>query len=363
MVKIKNIEFINFRNFRIYKNSFENKVNILFGNNGCGKTNILEGISLIAKGRGIRNANIYNLIKNKEDNFLIKNYLEINNNNINIQILTEKKNEKFKKVVKVNDDLSKESQDFLNKSISFLVFLPEMERLFQSSPSYRRNFIDRLIFSSKNNYNSLINRYKKSILERIKILQNDNIDNDWLNHIEREICSIGLEIYQLRHSQLIAINNNLNVLNNEHKFHFIVDLKIQDDFFDNNNISFEKYLSYLKDSRFYDRKYGGTKIGPHKSDITAIINKDFDASLLSTGQQKTVVLMILLAQCNYLVNHKNIKPILLFDEIGSHLDSNNRKILLDMIDRFQIQFFLTGTDKKLFSFISTNAYFYNITGI
>ena len=73
--------------------------------------------------------------------------------------------------------------------------------------------------------------------------------------------------------------------------------------------------------------------------------------------------MILLAQCNYLVNHKNIKPILLFDEIGSHLDSNNRKILLDMIDRFEIQFFLTGTDKSLFSFISTNAYFYNITDI
>ncbi len=362
MVKIKNIEFINFRNFRNHKNTFDNKVNILIGDNGCGKTNILEGISLIAKGRGIRNANIDNLIKKKEDNFLIKNNLELNNNNINIKIYSEKKNNKFKKIMTINDDLSKESQDFLNKSISFLVFMPEMERLFQSSPAYRRNFIDRLIFSSKNNYNRLINKYKKSILERIKILQNDSIDNDWLNRIEREICSIGLEIYQLRYSQLNSINSNLNILNNDYKFHLIVDLKIKDDFFDN-NITFEKYLSYLKNSRFYDKKYGGTKIGPHKSDIIAIINKDFDASLLSTGQQKTVVLMILLAQCNYLVNHENIKPILLFDEIGSHLDSQNRKILLDMIDRFKIQFFLTGTDKNLFSFVSTNAHFYNISNL
>ena len=94
-----------------------------------------------------------------------------------------------------------------------------------------------------------------------------------------------------------------------------------------------------------------------------IINNDFEASLLSTGQQKTVVLMILLSHCNFLVNYKNIYPILLFDEIGSHLDSNNRQILLDMINKFKIQFFLTGTDKNLFSFVSTNAKFYNITNI
>ena len=119
----------------------------------------------------------------------------------------------------------------------------------------------------------------------------------------------------------------------------------------------------MKKSRIFDKKYGGTKIGPHKSDLIAIINDDFEASLLSTGQQKTLILMILLSQCNLLVNEKSINPILLFDEIGSHLDSNNRQLLLDMINRFKIQFFLTGTDKNLFSFVSTNAEFYNITNI
>ena len=73
--------------------------------------------------------------------------------------------------------------------------------------------------------------------------------------------------------------------------------------------------------------------------------------------------MILLAQCNYLVNYQDINPILLFDEIGSHLDTHNREILLDMINRFDFQFFLTGTDKDLFSFVSTNAKFYNITEV
>ena len=235
-----------------------------------------------------------------------------------------------------------------------------MERLFQASPSYRRNFIDRLVFSSKNNYNTLINKYKKFLLERIKILQKNVIDNDWLNQIERDISLLGLEIYQLRHSQINFINNNLNILNKDHNFEFNLKLQIKDDFF-NEDLSLDEYLTYLFNLRNYDKQFGGTKIGPHRSDILAIINNDFDASLLSTGQQKTIVLMILLAQCNYLVNYKNINPILLLDEIGSHLDSYNRQILLDMINRFEIQFFLTGTDKDLFSFISTNAKFYNIT--
>ncbi|MDC3131229.1 hypothetical protein OA435_01660, partial [Pelagibacteraceae bacterium] len=134
----------------------------------------------------------------------------------------------------------------------------------------------------------------------------------------------------------------------------------KDDFL-NNDITFEKYQSALKNTRIHDKQYGGTKIGPHRSDILAIINRDFEALILSTGQQKTIVLMILLAQCNYLVNNINVSPILLLDEIGSHLDLHNRELLLDMINSFEIQFFLTGTDKNLFSFVSTNAQYYNIT--
>ena len=171
-----------------------------------------------------------------------------------------------------------------------------------------------------------------------------------------------MEIYRERLAQVGFINSNISALKTDHKFQFNVELKIKDDFF-NNQISFDEYLSNLKGSRIFDKKYGGTKIGPHKSDLKAIINDDFEASLLSTGQQKTVILMILLSQCNFLTNYKNINPILLFDEIGSHLDSNNRQILLDMINRFKIQFFLTGTDKNLFSFVSTNSQFYNITNL
>ena len=360
MATIKNIELYNFRNFINFQESFNNKINIFFGNNGCGKTNILEALSLLSKGRGIRNTNLLNLIKSREINFKIKNKLEVKQNSFDTKIFLENNNNKYRKIIKVNDDSSKETLDFLNKSISFLTFLPEMERLFQSSPSYRRNFLDRLIFSGKNDYNKLINIYKKSIIERQKVLQQYNYDEDWLNQIEIEISTTGLEIYNARDTQLKYINRNINDLNNFNKLNFIINLKVKDNFY-NSDLDLDKYKLTLLETRNFDKINGGTSIGPHRSDINATIDNEYDASLLSTGQQKTVVLMILLAQCHFLINDRTITPIILLDEIASHLDELNRHILLDMINSFEIQFFLTGTDKNLFSFISTNAEFYNIS--
>ena len=360
MAKIKKIQLINYRNFKDINIDFSDKSNVFHGINGSGKTNILEGISLLSKGKGFRNSNYSNLIKQHEKNFLVKSILEIDKINYDIEISSRKINSNYKKILKVNDDTSKDSINILHKSLSYLIFLPEMERLFQASPNYRRNFIDRLIFSSNSNYNKIINKYKKYLIERNIILQQEKIDTNWINFIELEISKFGIEIYNLRNLQLQLLNDYIKSLNMKGKYNFELNFEIKDDFYEA-DLHQEKYLDSLKISREYDIKFGGVKFGPHKSDILAKINNNFDASQLSTGQQKTIVLIMLLAQCFYLVNEMQIEPILLFDEVCSHLDSHNREILLEIINQFNIQLFLTSTDKTLFSFISTNIEFYNIT--
>ena len=360
MVKIKQIQLNNYRNFRNFSLNFDSKANILYGNNGSGKTNILESISLLSKGRGIRNSQLLNIIHKDEKQFFIKSLLEINKSNIDLEIFTSFQDNKYKKNIKVNDNNSNEDLNYLNSSLSFLIFIPEMERLFQSSPATRRNFIDRLIFSHNKEYNKIINRYKKNILERSKILQNNIFDENWIKFIENEISELGQKIYELRYAQLTILNKQIKTLNKLNNYQFEIDLKINDSFY-TSKLNLDTYLHQLFNSRDLDKKIGGTILGPHKSDISAQINSKFDASQLSTGQQKTVILMIILAQCNYLINEKKIYPIILLDEICSHLDLYNRKILLDMINSFDIQFFLTGTEKTLFSFISTNVNFCNIT--
>ncbi len=359
MGQVNNIKLKNYRNFNSFEIAFSPKCNVIFGKNGSGKTNILESISLLGKGRGFRNSNLFNLIYKDKKNFLIKSDFEKNKNIYNIQVYSENLNNKFKKITSLNNEISKESAEFIDTTISFLYFLPEMERLFLSSPSYRRNFIDKLIFSENKTYNKLINRYKKNLLERSKLLQLNNIDEDWINNIEKEISKIALEIYSLRKKKIQILNDQIINLNKLNNYPFNVQFKINDNFYGDNTDE-TKYTNILKEYRNIDTKLGGAKIGPHKSDIEALINNSFSASQLSTGQQKTLVLITLIAQCSYLVKNTNYKPILLFDEICSHLDEINRNILLEFTNEFDIQFFLTGTEKSLFSFISTNAKFYNI---
>tara|TARA_B100001057_G_scaffold495395_1_gene594335 strand:- start:1031 stop:2119 length:1089 start_codon:yes stop_codon:yes gene_type:complete len=362
LAKVKAIQLNNFRNFQNLELNLNEKTNILFGDNGTGKTNILESISLLSKGRGIRNTQISNLIYKNEKNFLIKSILDINRLDYELEVSTNYQDEKYKKKIKINNEDSNETLNFLNSKLSFLIFLPEMERIFQSSPASRRNFIDRLIFSYNKEYNTLINKYKKNILERSKILQNNIIDTNWITIVENEISKLGLKIYELRNTQLTILNKQIKSLNKLNNYKFEINLKINDNFF-SPSLNLENYVSSLFNLRDLDKKMGGIKVGPHKSDITAQINNNFDATQLSTGQQKTIVLIIILAQCSYLVKEKKISPIILLDEICSHLDSYNRKILLDMINSFDIQFFLTGTEKSLFSFMSTNVHFCNITNL
>ncbi len=358
MVKVNNITLKNYRNFKSLKANFEN-VNIIYGNNGTGKTNILESISLMGKGRGFRNANIINLIYKNENNFLVESEIEQNLNKYNLKIYSEYFENKYKKILNLDNENTKDTNKFIETSFSFLYFLPEMERLFLSSPTYRRNFLDKLIFSKNKNYNKLINSYKRNIIERSKILNLPTYDLNWIKTIENAIIKTGLEIYKLRNKQISLLNDELEHFNKYNNYPFSAKFEIEDNFY-NNTIDEQKYAKSLEGTRNIDSQIGGAKIGPHKSDLYAIVNEQTNASQLSTGQQKTLILMTLFAQCKYLIN-QNIKPILLFDEICSHLDDINRKILLDLTKQFDAQFFFTGTEKSLFSFMSTNVNFYNIS--
>ena len=358
MAKVNNINLKNYRNFKSLNANFEN-INIIYGNNGAGKTNILESISLMGKGRGFRNANITNLIYKNEKNFLIQSEIENNLNRHNLRIYSEYFENKHKKILNLDNENTRDTNKFIEKSFSFLFFLPEMERLFLSSPTYRRNFLDKLIFSKNKNYNKLINSYKRNILERGKILNSLNYDLNWIKTIENAIIKNGLEIYNLRNKQISLLNDELGQFNKYNNYPFRIKFEIEDSFY-NNTIDEQIYAESLEGARNIDSQIGGSKIGPHKSDLYAIVNDQTNASQLSTGQQKTLILMTLFAQCKYLIN-QNIKPILLFDEICSHLDDINRKILLDLTKQFDAQFFFTGTEKSLFSFMSTNVNFCNIS--
>ena len=355
----KNINLINFRNFDNYSLDFSSNCNVLYGKNGSGKTNILESISLFSKGRGIRKDKISNIVKKNCEKFVIKS--DFQNKEIIYNLISETQITKkiIKKILYVNNDKTRESLIKIYELVPFLCFLPETERLFISSPSNRRNFIDQLIFTYKNTYNKLVNDYNISIQERSKILYNNNPDHSWLDQLEKNISKYGSEIYSLREKQINLLTENLNIFLSKFHLPYKISVKLNDNFF-SNEISQEYFEKELKRNRKIDTLIGGSKIGPHKSDYVFYVNNDFFVSQLSTGQQKTLILLIFLSQSKYLINTIDKKPILLLDEICSHLDEMNRNILLTLAESFNLQVFMTGTSKNLFSFLSTNTNFCNI---
>ena len=360
----KYIKLKDFRNFHEYENDYNKNCNIIYGKNGSGKTNLLESISLFDKGTGFKNDNLKNIIRSKKEKFINFAQFYSSNKLYELKVFTLQTNERLLKKILVNDDNNKEALTHLRSMLSFLIFQPEMERFFLLSPSFRRKFIDRLIYSYNKDYNQLINQYKKNLSERSNILKSQRIDDAGLQKIEDNIARLGIEIYDHRIKQINILNDNLISLFKQKKSPFSVKLKIEDTFLNKNNSNIndvDKYKNQLKINRQNDSFVGGATIGPHRSDISGLINNDFPLNQLSTGQQKTIVLMLILAQSDYLVNKRHIRPIILMDEICSHLDDINRSILLNLVQDFDLQFFMTGTDKNLFSFLSTKTKYYNIS--
>ena len=353
------IDLINFRNFENYSLSFSKNCNVFFGKNGSGKTNILEGISLLSKGRGLRKDKLANIIRKNCDKFIIKSDFKSEEIIYNLISETENINNRFKKILTVNNDKSSDSLELIYEKTPFLYFLPDTERLFQTSPSIRRNLIDQFVYTTQHKYNKLINRYNKLIQERSKILINNN-DESWLNQLEKSISTDALQIYSLRESQLKILINNLNIYLRDFSLPFKIDTTLIDKFYIS-NLKNEDYEVALKNNRKIDALVGGCAIGPHKSDYMFCVNDNSFVSQLSTGQQKTIILLMYLSQCKYLSEVNLKQPILLLDEVCSHLDDVNRNVLLTLIETFKLQIFMTGTSEDLFSFLSTNAHFCNIT--
>ena len=199
----------------------------------------------------------------------------------------------------MNDDKSSDGLELIFNKIPFLYFLPETERLFQSSPSIRRNLIDQFIYTSQNTYNKLVNRYNKFIQERSKVLIHNSNDESWLTQLEKNISADGLQIYSLRESQLNVLIKYLNIYLSDFDLPFKIDATLIDRFYIT-NIKSEDYEDKLKNNRKIDALVGGCAIGPHKSDYMFYVNDNTYVSQLSTGQQKTIILLLYLSQCKYL---------------------------------------------------------------
>lgn len=361
---ISKLKLSNYRNYKNLNLDLPNLSVALVGKNGIGKTNILEAISILQPGRGIRSSKIVDLAYNKTAFFGV--FVELLLGNEKTQIGTEY-NEKESKIrkIKVNENFYI-SQIELIKYLRIISLSPLMDRIFIDAPGSRRKFIDRITWNFFGNHSKLISSYNKLIKERNNILREPKYDSLWLENIEKQIVEFGANILINRNNVLCLIVNELTDSKHRNKIFSTADIILSGEaekMFKSNNLEdfMEGYRKKLFNSRSLDSLKSSTEFGPHRSELYVNYKeKEIPAYLCSTGEQKVLLISIILSAARASKNFHGVPPILLLDEVFTHLDIIKRDALSKEILDMGIQAWMTSTEASHYMTFEDKSYIINL---
>ena len=337
-MKIQHLKLLNFRNYERIELSFSPKYNIIYGNNGVGKTNLVEAIYVLALTKSFRGSVDKILIMNNKDVCRVEG------------VVSEKYEKKYKvilrkdgKKVKINDTKIDRLGDYIS-NINIVLFNPDDLRFIKDSPSVRRKAVNLEISQLNNSYLKNLNMYNKLLKQRnsyLKIVSvNSNSSSEYLNILTNKLIDLGEKIYEYRNKYI----DSLNKLIGDIYFGIcgIHDLKLEyiSDFsnFDKNKI-IEKY----KKNYQRDILIGKTSLGIHHDDIKFKLNNMDIKDYGSEGQQKNAIIAYKLAEIEIFKELKDSYPILILDDLFSELDKEKINNILKMINK-EIQVFITTTE-------------------
>ena len=333
---INKIEINNFRNYKKQEINFDKNINLFFGENAQGKTNIIEAIFLGSMGKSFRAKKDKEMITLGEEKSLINIYYQKKDRDGNIKIeLGNRKN------VYINGIKIKKLSELLG-NINVIIFTPDDINILKGGPQNRRRFLDIMISQLRPNYMHNLNLYLKTLEQRnnyLRQIKEENKNEDLLNIWDEKLVEYGIKIYNYRKEFIDKIKDKIKKIHKE-----ITNGKeeIEIDYI-TECISTEKYLELLKQRRKLDIIKGYTTKGIHRDDFMIYINKKELGIYGSQGQHRTVILSLKLAELDIVKEEINDSPILLLDDFMSELDEIRRKNLLEKIE--DIQVIITCTEK------------------
>ena len=343
---IEKLKISNFRSYKILELSFDSNPTVIYGKNGVGKTNLLEAISLLYPGKGIRRSSFHDMINLSNNNsWKVEAVVHQNNNIFEIETSSDGNG----RAVRI--DGKKVPQNNLSSSLKILWFLPPMDRIWMETSKDRRKFLDRMVFSLDINHAKRCTQYEKLLRDRNRLLKDHVEDSSWYLAIEKKMATIGFEIHNCRRDFIGKLNKVLIEKNN---YFPPIKLNMKDDIIESETV----FLKNLIERRGQDLVSGRTNCGPHTNDLQGFyLEKEIDTKYCSTGEQKLSIISIILSNAKLIKEQQNISPILLLDEITAHLDEVRKENLFSELLSLESQFFISGTEGSLFNSLSTKAKF------
>lgn len=364
-IAITHLWLENFRNYHRLDIEIGTRPVVLIGRNGSGKTNILEALSLFSPGRGFRKSGLRDMDNTTQGGMAWSLAVTLHKAGEAHQLGTgrDEASRLDKRIIKINGTKERQ-QAALCDYLSLLWLTPQMDTLFLEGNTSRRKFLDRLVYAFDPEHVTRVSAYEQSMRERNKLLAQPNADPHWLNVLEQQMAEAGVAITIARLETLeriaiameqcphrfaksiLALNGSVETLLAQGTKAVDAEGQLADD---------------MRASRGLDRAVGRAMVGPHRSRFTLIHKaKNREAAGCSTGEQKLLLLSLLIYLSNARVSHNGEAPILLLDEVVTHLDVEHKKELFDAMLGGGMQTWMTGVDAADFCGLEGVASWFNV---
>ena len=337
---------------------------VLTGPNGAGKTNLLEALSFLAPGRGLRGVRLAEVDQHGGDAaWAVAATIDGPSGPIEIGTGRDPQaaNGGGRRVVKVNGATA--GQAALSQALAVIWVTPDMDRLFTDGAGARRRFLDRLIYGYDAAHAGRINAYEQAMRGRARLLRDGRRDDAWFGALEAMMAEQGVAIAAARTENTARLDAAVRLgIGPFPRAAIAVTGTVEGWLAEMPALAAEDRLrALLRDSRGRDAEAGGTADGPHRSDLDVRhIDRDLPAAKCSTGEQKALLLSAVLAHARLLTAARDSAPILLLDEVAAHLDADRRAALFDEICALGAQAWLTGTDAGTFEGFGARASYHRV---
>jgi DNA replication and repair protein RecF len=364
-VAVSRLALTDFRCFARAVVTTDSRPVVLTGPNGAGKTAVLEALSLLVPGPGFRGARLDDFARRGAapgGRWAVAARVETADGTVDIGTGQAATSDEPRRAVRI-DGKPARGQAPLAEVVSALWLTPAMDRLFTGGAAGRRRFFDRLVLGFDPAHARRLAAYERALRDRARLLREGRADGAWLDAIEHAMAENGVAVAAGRRQAARQLGAVLaRGVGPFPGAGLALDGAVENWLDDTPAVDAEARLAAaLAESRRHDGEAGGAAHGPHRSDIVARHeSKDMPAAQCSTGEQKALLIAIVLSAAEAQVTRRGIAPLLLLDEIVAHLDERHREALFGAIASIGAQAWMTGTDRASFRACAGRAQFFSV---
>jgi DNA replication and repair protein RecF len=365
---VRRILLQDFRSYATLDLAVEGRVVALVGENGAGKTNLIEALSLFSPGRGLRRAALSDCVRHGgPGGFAISIQVEDDGEPRQLGTgLEQPASEAPQRVNRIDRAPIASARAFADH-LRIVWLTPSMDGLFRDNAGERRRFLDRLVLAVDPNHGARVNQLERALRGRNRLLEEGARDLQWLEAIEREAAELAVAVAAARGECVTRLKALIARERDDSSPFPWADLALEGDV---ERLvaempalaAEERYRALLRDNRGRDAAAGRTLIGPHVGDLLAWHGpKGAPAAQASTGEQKALLVGLVLAHARLVAEMSGIAPLALLDEVAAHFDPRRRAALFEALERIGGQVFLTGADPAAFEGLAGRAQLFEVT--